>query len=300
MLLVADWRWIFLLNLPVVAFSLTQGIRWIRPSRDPNAPPIELVGTVLLLLGLAGLVVGVTQLVELGALALLPLAVGLALLVVFVWCELHTPVPLIRLGLLRDPMTSTSLVALFVIQFAVLGMTVYLTLFLQHGLGESVLAAGLLLAAAGTATPLLSPTTGRLTDHLGPRALVLPGLVLAAIGLVLMALMASTGNALWLLPGILLFSLSRPAIFTPASVGPIMALPVEHRGFAASLVTEARQLGAVLGVAALGAVYAAAGEPELDAGREAATAGLATAMIAAAAVVVVAAAICYRRMPRRG
>jgi EmrB/QacA subfamily drug resistance transporter len=298
-LAVADWRWIFLLNLPVVAFSLAKGIRWIRPSRDPNAARIEVVGTVLLLFALAGVVLGVTQVVELGPMALVPLGLGLALLAVFVWRELHTPVPLIRLDLLRNPMTSTSLLALLVIQFAVLGMTVYLTLFLQHGLGESVLTAGLVLALAGTATPLLSPTTGRLTDRLGPRALVLPGLVLAAIGLVLMATPAGSGNALWLLPGIVLFSLSRPAIFTPASVGPIMALPVEQRGLAASLVTEARQLGAVLGVAALGAVYAAAGAPELDAGREAATAGFATAMLAAAAVIAAAAVVCFLRMPRR-
>ncbi len=298
-LLVADWRWIFLLNLPVVAFSLFQGVRWIRPWRSDAAQRIEPLGTILLLAGLAGLVVGVTQLAVIGAPAAVPLVIGLALLGAFAWHELRTPEPVIRLSLLRDPMVSSSLLALFAIQFAVLGTTVYLMLFLQHGLNESALTAGLLLALAGTASPLLSPTTGRLADRYGPRALVLPGFLLAAAGLMLMALGAGSYSVLWLLPGVLLFSLSRPAIFTPASVGPISTLPAQERGFAASLVTEARQLGAVLGVATLGAVFTAAGDADLTAGRESIAVGFAAAMLAGAVVVVAAAVYAAVRMPRR-
>ncbi len=101
----------------------------------------------------------------------------------------------------------------------------------------------------------------------------------------------------WLIPGLLAFGISRPAIFTPASVGPFMAVPGEHRAFAASLLTEARQLGAVLGVAAMGLAYTVAGSTQLNADARVLADGFEAAMLTAAALVAVAAIVIAKRMP---
>ena len=98
--------------------------------------------------------------------------------------------------------------------------------------------AGLVLALTGMFTPLLSARTGALADRWGARRLVLSGLVLACLGLAWTGLAALKLSLVWLIPGLLVFGISRPAIFTPASGGPFMALPGEHRAFAASLVTK--------------------------------------------------------------
>jgi MFS family permease len=163
------------------------------------------------------------------------------------------------------------------------------------------------IALAGVGTPLLSLRTGRLADRHGPRSLVLPGLVVAAVGLTAVGVLAPTGALVPLLPGLLAFAVARPMIFSPASAGSLLALGPARRGFAASLATEARQLGAVLGVTLTTATaLSAAGSTTLSDGGTGHVAGFATAVLVAAAVcAVAAAAVCamaaaavWRSMPR--
>ena len=100
----------------------------------------------------------------------------------------------------------------------------------------------------------------------------------------LTAAAAPTLTILWLVPGLLLFGISRPAVFTPASSGTMAEIPEEDRPIAASLVTEARQLGAVIGVSVVGVVadFAGRGTPQE------ATVGFIASMVATAAVTAVA------------
>jgi MFS family permease len=295
-LALGDWRWLFVLNLPVLAFALVQAIRWLQPSRGAGTE-LDIAAMLLLLAGLLGTVLGLSQISNWGAAALIPLAAGVTLLGVFAYTQSRSPRPLIRLALLRDRLVATSLTALFVIQFAVLGSSVYLVLFLHHGLGSTVMTAGLALALTGMFTPLLSARTGALADRRGSRTLVLLGLVLACAGLAWTGVAAQRLSLAWLIPGLLVFGISRPAIFTPASVGPFIAVPGEHRAFAASLVTEARQLGAVLGVAAMGLAYTVGGSTRLNADVRVLADGFEAAMLTAAAVVAVAAIVIAARMP---
>jgi EmrB/QacA subfamily drug resistance transporter len=295
-LALGDWRWLFVLNLPVLAFALVQAIRWLQPSRGAGTG-LDVAAMFLLLAGLLGTVLGLSQISNWGAAALIPLAAGVILLGVFAYTQSRSSRPLIRLALLRHRLVATSLTALFVIQFAVLGTSVYLVLFLHHGLGSTVMTAGLVLALTGMFTPLLSARTGAVADRRGARTLVLPGLVLACAGLAWTGVAAQKLSLAWLIPGLLVFGLSRPAIFTPASVGPFIAVPGEHRAFAASLVTEARQLGAVLGVAAMGLAYTVGGSTRLNADARVLADGFEAAMLTAAAVVAVAAIVVATRMP---
>lgn len=168
-----------------------------------------------------------------------------------------------------------------------------LVAFLEVGIGATATAAGIVVAIAGLGSPLLSPTTGRIADERGSRPLVLGGLALAVAGLILMMLTAGRLDVWWLLPGIVVFALARPAVFTPASIGPFATVPVRDRGFAASLVTEARQLGAVFGVAVPTEVAQLAGGSD-DA--------LLAFVVAIGVVAVVCAAawlVVLRRMPSR-
>ena len=285
----ASWRWLFLVNLPVVVFASYQGHRWLTPSREPDPQPLEISALLMLMTGLVAVVLGVTQFADWGPVALLPVAVGVLLLVLLVRHELRSSHPLIPVALMaHNRALLAALVALFAIQFAVLGNAVYLVLFLQHGMGESALTAGLVLAVAGVFTPLLSLTTGRLSDWYGPWKLVVGGLVLATAGLCWLGLVAPRGEVLLLVAGLLAFSLSRPAVFTPASSGAFTTTRPERRGLASGLVTEARQLGGLSGVAVCGAVIAAVRGTDLT---ETATlaGGFEAAMLTAAAVTAIAA-----------
>ncbi len=78
-------------------------------------------------------------------------------------------------------------------------------LFLQHGLGSTVLTAGLVLALTGMFTPLLSARAGAVADRRGARTLVLPGLVLACVGLAWTGVAAQKLSLVWLVPGLVVF-----------------------------------------------------------------------------------------------
>lgn len=289
----ASWRWIFGLNVPVVALVLAAGSRSLVEGRDESAPALDRQGLALLLAGLGAIVASLLQMQEWGPGSLRTLgglAIGAALLAAFVARELRSPGPLIDLRLLRLPLLSGSLAALFVIQFAVLGVTVQLMLFLQHGLGYGALAAGLLFVPASVFTPLLSTTTGALADRHGPRLLVGLGLVGAAAGLAWMGLLARADSAWLLLPGIVIFGAARPFVFTPAGSAALSAIPARERGLASSLVVAARQIGAVLGVTVLGSIVL--GIESAEGGitsHGAMSSGFAAAMLVTAALALIAA-----------
>jgi EmrB/QacA subfamily drug resistance transporter len=298
LLAVASWRSLFLVNLPVVAFAVVVGWRTVTPSREAVPKPLRWNAVGLLLAGLTAFVVGCVELgTSPGPVPAALLVGGLALLALFVRHEMHAPAPLIELRLLGDRMLASSLAALFAIQFAVFGVTVPLALYLQHGLGLGPLAAGVVLALAGLGSPLLSVWIGRITDRTGPRRLALPGLALATLALLAVALPAPLGSVAVLLPGLLAFAVARPMVFTPANAGPFIALGSERRAFAASLATEARQLGAVLGVALTGMAMAAVHGTELVEGDAGLVDGFQAAVLVAAAVCAVATVAVWRRMP---
>ena len=83
-------------------------------------------------------------------------------------------------------------------------------------------------------------------------------------------------------------------MFTPASVGPTQALPPDARATASSLVTEARQAGAALGVALSGLAWSAVGSQQID---DVAGDQLLASTSVALGVVVVAALVVWRWMP---
>jgi MFS transporter, DHA2 family, methylenomycin A resistance protein len=296
---VLGWRWIFVANVPIVALALALGLRYLPESRDPQAPALDVPGLVLLTAGLAAIVAGLLHLQEWATgVAVGVLALGVLALGAFVAVERRSARPLLPLGLLQQPEVAGSVVALVAIQGAVLGVTVYLVLYLQNGLGLNALRAGLALLPAALWTPLLSTTTGRLADRHGERRLVGGGLLLAAAGLTMIGVTAAAGEVHLMMVGLVVFGVARPLVFTPASTGPLDAIPATERGLASGLVTESRQLGAVLGVAALGSIVAAYNVVGGSAGASAT--GLRAGMLTAAAASLLAGAVALAALPTHG
>jgi MFS family permease len=293
----ASWRWIFVLNLPIVLFSLVVAARYASESTDPEAAPIDWAGAAVLLVALTVLVASLLHIVDWPHLLTAGgIVLGMVLLTVFVGLEHRRRHPLIPVTLLRRSAVQGPLIALLVIQFAVLAVTVYVVLYLQQSLDYGPLAAGLLLLPAVVWTALLSTVTGRMADKHGSRRLIYGGLVVAAAGLLGIAIAAAADEVWILLVALLVFGLSRPLVFTPAGAAEIEAIPRAERGLSSSLVTEARQLGAVLGVAVAGAVLSAVENAAGGDQAEALADGLTAAMLVSAGIAAAAAVVTSRLM----
>jgi MFS family permease len=292
LLLVGSWRLLFLVNLPVLVYVLVEMAR-VGPVSGPRGSGLPVRDTVWLLFALSATVVGVSQLAIWGPVAVAVLAVGVVVLTLVVRAQVRATTPVIPVRYLRDRRVAGSLVALFAIQFAVLATMVSLVAYLELGIGATAALSGLVVALTGLGSPLLSITTGRLADTVGPRRLVTAGLVAVTLGLGWCATQAESFSVAWLLPGLILFSLARPAVFTPASAAAMDAIPDEERPTAAGLVTESRQLGAVIGVSVAGVAAEFAG----GLSAEEAADGFAAAIWTTALVTGVAAVVAARWVP---
>jgi EmrB/QacA subfamily drug resistance transporter len=253
----AGWRWIFLINVPTTIAIIVVALRWFPETRAPNPEPLDVPGLLLLIGGLVALVVALLNMQDwgLGAVqTIVLLCAGAGLLTAFVLLERRAAHPLIDLHLLGIPAVSGSLFALFAIQFSILGLTVYLTLYLQHVLGYSPAAAGALTLPTVILAPFMSTWVGRTSDRLGTRGLTAGSMALAALAVAWIAVFSDQREVVLLLPAFLAFGIARPTATIAGAAGTVGAIPRSARGLSAALVTESRQLGAVLGVAVLGFV----------------------------------------------
>jgi EmrB/QacA subfamily drug resistance transporter len=253
----AGWRWIFLINVVPIAAISAIALRSFPETKAAVQEPLDVKGLALVVSGLVSVVLALLNMQDWGPSAPVTLVLligGVALLMGFVAIERRVPHPLIGLQMLRIPAVTGSLCALFAIQFAILGLTVYLTLYLQLGLGYSPAVAGALTLPTVVLAPLLSTSVGRLTDRVGTRTLTAGSMLLAAAALATIWLLANHREALLLMPAFVAFGIARPIATIAGAAATIGATPLEARGLSSGLATQARQLGAVLGVAVLGLV----------------------------------------------
>jgi EmrB/QacA subfamily drug resistance transporter len=181
-----SWRWIFYINLPVGALALAAAWRWLKSDEPHHSDaPIDRVGIALLSPGLAALVYGVSEAGNSGpgsAQTLVATLAGVALIGAFVWHALRARHPLIDVRLFADRTFSAAGSTMFLFLATLFAGMFLFALYEQALRGQSALDTGLLLAPQGLAAMVAMPLGGRLSDAIGPRPLVLGGLVFALLG----------------------------------------------------------------------------------------------------------------------
>ncbi|GAA1597404.1 MFS transporter [Kribbella karoonensis] len=276
------WSAIFLVNLPIGAILLLVGLRSLTETRNPDAPAIDVPGTVLSVLGVGALTYG---LIEGGArgwtapLILGSFAAAVALFAAFVTVEARRSAPMLPLRLFRERLFGVSNTAMVVVGFALMGSSFFFSQFFVYVQGSSILRAGLQTLPTSLAMVIASPYAGRLAARYGFRVVVTAGLALAGPGLLALGMVhADTGygNVWWRLG---LVGVGFALTMSPLTGAAIQAVSPQEGGLASGISSTARQIGAVLGVAVLGAVVRTR-----QSGGASFEAGLNSAFLAAGAV----------------
>ncbi len=251
------WPAIFLVNVPIGAALLLAGLRVLDESRNPDAPAIDVPGTVLSVLGVGALAYG---LIEGGARGwtspaiLGGFAAATLILTAFVIVEARVPAPMLPLRLFRQRLFTVSNTAMTVVGFALMGSSFFFSQFFVTVQGSSILRAGLQTLPATLAMVIVSPYAGRLAARHGFRVVVTAGLVLAGLGLLALGFAhADTGygNVWWRLG---ITGVGFALTMSPLTGAAIQAVSPQEGGLASGVSSTARQIGALLGVAVLGAV----------------------------------------------
>ncbi len=181
-----SWRWIFWINVPFSITGLVLAWRGLEAGTADKNAYLDLTGLVLLSPALAAVIFGLTVIGTHGsvdhAIVIIPLAVGAALLGLFVAHALRVARPLFDVRLFKARSFTASTILLFLSGLALYGALLLLPLYYQQLRGNSALDAGLLLAPQGIGMLLTRGKAGKLTDKIGARPIVLAGFVLTALG----------------------------------------------------------------------------------------------------------------------
>jgi predicted MFS family arabinose efflux permease len=168
------------------------------------------------------------------------------------------------LSLLRVPTFAGGSIAAFAMNGSLYAMLLYLVIYLQDVLGYSALGAGLRLAIISCATLVTSAAAGRLSEHVPVRWLIGPGLVLVGAGLFWMGGLSGPSSWTHLVPGFIAGGLGAGLVNPPLASTAIGVVPPHRAGMASGVNTTFRQIGIATGIAALGSVFTAAMQRNLD------------------------------------
>jgi EmrB/QacA subfamily drug resistance transporter len=251
-----DWRWIFVVNVPICLAALLLAWYGMPSSQPERTQHLDFLGLLLVSPGLAVTLYGLTQVGSSGgfgtAAVLVPLAIGLALLFAFaIYAWFFASNPLVNLRLFCVPSFAAASLLLFLSGLAIYGALLLLPLYFQQVGGQSVLAAGLLLAPQGVGALLTRSWVGTLTDHLGARLIVLAGIVLTAVGTLPFAFADGHTNYLLLACALVVRGAGLGGVTIPVMVAAYKDLTREQIPHASISTRIMQQLGGAFGAAVI-------------------------------------------------
>jgi EmrB/QacA subfamily drug resistance transporter len=253
-----SWNAIFWLNVPVGALVVVLG--WLRLEESwGERHPLDLPGLGLAGAGLLGIVYGLIRGNALGWTSVEivgSLTAGALLLVMFVIWELRTSAPMLRLSLFTTRGFSAANATGFLMSAGMFGSIFLLTLFIQQVQGASPLQAGLKTMPWTGTIMLVAPIAGLLAGRIGPRPVVVAGMVAQAGALFWIGLVSQVSTPYpELLPAFILGGIGMGLTFAPLSESVMSVVSTASQGQASGAYNAIRELGGVFGVAILGAIF---------------------------------------------
>jgi EmrB/QacA subfamily drug resistance transporter len=254
------WRLIFYLNVPVCLIALLAARRVRMPdTRTPDrGGRLDIIGLALLSPGLAAIIYG---LAEAGAhpsitsaLVLVPVLAGAALLTTFVLYARRRRKPIIDVRLFHARMFTASSIVVLLFSMATLGVSFLMPLYYQQVRHQTALDAGLLLAPLGLGLGIGLILAGKLSDRIGPRAIVLGGLVVIAATTLSYTQVGLHTSFVLLGIALAVSGLGTGAALVSCLSTPYRAVRTDQVPQATSTIRIVQQLGASFGVAALSVV----------------------------------------------
>jgi EmrB/QacA subfamily drug resistance transporter len=252
------WRGIFWFNLIFGLAALVVAGIVLPESADPNAKRVDTAGTLLGAAALSALLFGVIRGENAGYAAPEEIAlfcVGAAAAIAFFWWERRAAHPILDLRFLRVPAFTIANIAAFCTYFATFAIFFFTALYLEEVVGLSGGKVALVFLPMTALMILTALLAGRWTNWAGPYWSLFGGCLLFGAGLLLADLSINPHPDYWALTSWLgLTGIGIGATVVPITSSALNAVPPERSGMAASATNTSREIGAVAGVAVLGAL----------------------------------------------
>jgi EmrB/QacA subfamily drug resistance transporter len=263
-----SWRWCLLVNVPIAIVAAVLAVPYVRESRAEGDASYDVVGAVTATLGLVALVYAFTKAAphtytesanwtEPATLAWFGLA--LLMLVTFFVVETRVPNPLVPMRVLLDRNRGASYLVSLIVGVGLFAMFLFLGLYLQVVLGYTPIVAGFAFLPFSAGIIIGAGLASQLLPRVGPKPLMVPGLLAGAAGLAYLSLLEADSNY-WthVLPAMLVISLGMAFTFIPVSTTALHAIGKHDAGVGSALLNTSQQVGGAVGTALLNTVAVAA------------------------------------------
>jgi EmrB/QacA subfamily drug resistance transporter len=251
-----DWRYVFALNVPIVAATLALIFTAVPRSQPVLGRRVDYAGATLCTLGLGGVVFALIEQPRNGwtsAATLLPLAGGLLALVAFIAYERRTSQPMLKLELFRRRNFAIGNLQTFSMYGGLAVMFFFLLIFLQQVAGYTALESGLATLPTTIIMFALSRRFGALADQHGPRFFMGAGPLVAAAGILLLTRTGMHVDYVRdLLPALCVFSVGLSMTVAPLTATVLADAEMSDAGIASAVNNAIARIAALLAVSFAG------------------------------------------------
>jgi EmrB/QacA subfamily drug resistance transporter len=254
-----SWRWCLYVNIPIAAVAVLGGIALLHDRPERGDARLDVPGVLLGCGGLVALVYGFSEAQPRGwtdPFVLALFAVAVVLLAVFVWWQARAPDPLLPLHIIRERNRAGCFLTMALAVIGMFGMFLFMTYYLQVILGYSPVRAGLAFLPLTVAIIVgATQISARLLNHVPPRVLMVPGMLLSAAAMVILTRMTvNSGYTGEILPPLLMMGLGMGLTFMPVFATATAGVAPRDAGVTSATVNTSQQVGGSIGTALLNTI----------------------------------------------
>lgn len=256
----AGWRSIFFISVPVGLLALVLGYLRVPESRHPQGRHLDPVAQVLAIVAVGALSFVTIEGQHWGwtsPVILAMAAVTVAAAIAFLRFERDRPGAMVPLDIFRNAAFNAALAVAGLMTFGMYAMLFLTPLYLQSILGASAFVAAVELLPMSIAFVVVSQCSGALMTQFGARVMLVGGMSFMGCGLLLLAAVVAAADLWTVEAALVIIGVGLGLNTGPVNAVAVAAVPPARSGTASGLVNTARMVGATMGIAILGAIYAA-------------------------------------------
>ena len=257
-----SWRWCLGVNTPIAIFAAIMATKFVKESKAQGDNTYDIPGVITATAGLFSLTYGFNEAALKGwsdPLTISFLVAAVVLLLIFVLIEMRVKNPLMPLRVVTERNRGGSYLGSLVVGAGLFSMFLFLGLYLQVILGYSPLKSGFAFLPFTAGIIVFAGIASTLLPKVGPRPLMVTGLVSASIGMLFMTrITPETSYVTHVLPSLLVMSSGMALVFIPLTSTSLHGVSNHDTGVASAMVNTSQQIGGSLGTALLNTIAASA------------------------------------------
>jgi len=257
-----SWRWCLGVNTPIAIVAAILAAKFVHESKAAGDKSYDVPGVLTATAGLFSLTYGFNEAAREGwtnSLTLTFFAAAVVLLIAFVVIESKVANPLMPLRVITERNRGGSYLGSLIVGAGLFSMFLFLGLYLQVILGYTPLRSGFAFLPFSIGIIIFAGVASQLLPKIGPKPLMVPGLIFAGIGLLMLTrITPETGYATHVLPSLLIMSSGMALVFIPLTSTSLHGISGRDTGVASAMVNTSQQIGGSLGVALLNTIAATA------------------------------------------